>query len=197
MIFLAAGVSLVLAAFTYVEGGAMFAERGGSSTFARHAFNELVSFIAGWAILIDYIIIVSFAAISVAHYLGPIWGGFTHGWAEIVAVVAVIALAAAINIGGFTRYVRQRPLIIVALADVVLQLAVIVVGLVVAFHPDRLTSHVELFTTPVGGATSSRRWRSRRSRSRGSRRRPTWRPTSAGAAGTCGGSWASARWRCR
>ena len=40
----------------------MFAERGGSSSFARHAFNELVSFIAGWAILIDYIIVVSFAA---------------------------------------------------------------------------------------------------------------------------------------
>ncbi|MGH2925684.1 MAG: amino acid permease [Solirubrobacterales bacterium] len=150
VIFLAAGGLLVLAAFTYVEGGAMFVERGGSSSFARHAFNELVSFIAGWAILIDYIIIVSFAAISVAHYLGPIWGGFTHGWAEIVVIIAVISLAAAINIGGFTRYVRQRPLIIVALADVVLQLAVIGAGLVVAFHPDRLTSHVELFAVPSG-----------------------------------------------
>ncbi len=58
VIFLAAGLLLVLATLTYVEGGAMFAERGGSSSFARHAFNELVSFIAGWAILIDYIIVV-------------------------------------------------------------------------------------------------------------------------------------------
>ncbi len=88
VIFLAAGLLLlVLATLTYVEGGAMFAERGGSASFARHAFNELVSFIAGWAILIDYIIVVSFAAISVAHYLGPIWGGFTHGWAEIAVAV--------------------------------------------------------------------------------------------------------------
>jgi APA family basic amino acid/polyamine antiporter len=148
VIFLAAGLLLVLATLTYVEGGAMFAERGGSSSFARHAFNELVSFIAGWAILIDYIIVVSFAAVSVAHYLGPIWGGFTHGWAEIVVAVAAVAFAAAINIGGFTRYVRQRPLIVLALADVVLQIGVIVAGLVVAFHPDRLTAHVELFTTP-------------------------------------------------
>ena len=138
----------MLATLTYVEGGAMFAERGGSSSFARHAFNELISFIAGWAILIDYIIIVAFAAISVAHYLGPIWGGFTHGWAEIVVAGAVIAFAAAINIGGFTRYVRQRPLIVLALADVVLQVAVIVVGAIVAFHPDRLTAHIDLFTAP-------------------------------------------------
>jgi APA family basic amino acid/polyamine antiporter len=148
LIFLAAGLLLVLAVLTYVEGGGMYGERGGSSSFARHAFNELVSFIAGWAILIDYIIIISFASISVAHYLGPIWGGFTHGWAEIVIAAGVIALAAAINIGGFTRYVRQRPLIFIALADVVLQAGVIVAGAFVAFHPDRLTEHIDLFTTP-------------------------------------------------
>src|SRR5205823_677218 len=128
LIFLAAGLLFVVAALTYVEGGAMFAERGGSASFARHAFNELVSFIAGWAILIDYIIVISFAAISVAHYLGPIWDGFTHGWVEIAVTAAVIAFAAAVNIGGFTRYVRQRPLIALALADVLLQVAVIVAG---------------------------------------------------------------------
>ncbi len=148
LIFLAAGLLLVLAVLTYVEGGGMFGERGGSSSFARHAFNELVSFVAGWAILIDYIIIISFAAVSVAHYLGPIWGGFTHGWAEVAVVIAVVGLAAAVNIGGFTRYVRQRPLIVVALADVVVQAAVIVAGAIVAFHPDLLTERVHLFTTP-------------------------------------------------
>jgi APA family basic amino acid/polyamine antiporter len=126
----------------------MYGERGGSSAFARHAFNELVSFIAGWAILIDYIIIISFAAVSVAHYLGPIWGGFTHGAPELVVVAAVIVGAAAMNIGGFTRYVRQRPLIVVALADVIVQAAVIVAGAIVVFYPDRLTSHLDLFTTP-------------------------------------------------
>jgi basic amino acid/polyamine antiporter, APA family len=148
LVFLAAGLLLLLATLTYVEGGAMFVERGGSASFARHAFNELISFIAGWAILIDYIIVVSFAAISVAHYLGPIWGGFNHGGPEIAVAVAVIAFAAAINIGGFTRYVRQRPLIALALADVLLQVVVIVAGAAVAFHPDRLTAHVNLFTSP-------------------------------------------------
>jgi APA family basic amino acid/polyamine antiporter len=148
VIFLAAGLLLVLATLTYVEGGAMFAERGGSASFARHAFNELISFIAGWAILIDYIIVVSFAAIAIAHYLSPIWDGFAHGWVEIAVAAWAIAFGVAINIGGFTRYVRQRPLIAVALADVMLQIGVIVAGAIVAFHPDRLTDHVELFTSP-------------------------------------------------
>jgi basic amino acid/polyamine antiporter, APA family len=148
LIFLAAGLLFVLATLTYVEGGAMIAERGGSASFARHGFNELVSFIAGWAILIDYIIVIALASVSVPHYMSPIWSGFTHGWAEIVVAGGVIALAATANIAGFTGTVRQRPLIALALADIALQLAVIVVGAIVAFHPDLLTAHVDLGTTP-------------------------------------------------
>ena len=59
----------------------MFRERGGSSSFARHAFNELIAFIAGWAILIDYLIVIALAAISVPHYLEPISGSLSKpGW---------------------------------------------------------------------------------------------------------------------
>jgi basic amino acid/polyamine antiporter, APA family len=148
VIFLAAGLLFVLATLTYVEGSAMFLERGGSASFARHAFNELVSFIAGWAILIDYIIVIALAAVSVPHYLGPIWGGFTHGWAELTVAALVIAFAAGVNVAGFTGRVRQLPLIALAVSDIALQLAVIVVGAIVAFHPDLLTAHVHLFTTP-------------------------------------------------
>ena len=72
LIFLASGLLFGLTTLSYVEGGAMFRERGGSSTFARHAFNELIAFIAGWAILIDYLIVIALAAISVPHYLAPI-----------------------------------------------------------------------------------------------------------------------------
>ena len=60
----------------------------------------------------------------------------------------VIAFTAGVNIAGFTGHVRQRPLIVLALADIALQLAVIAVGAIVAFHPDLLTAHVDLFTTP-------------------------------------------------
>jgi basic amino acid/polyamine antiporter, APA family len=148
LVFLAAGILFVLAALTYVEGGAMYRERGGSSMLARHAFNELISFVAGWAILIEYIIVVALAAISFAQYLGPIWGGFTHGVGEVVAIVAVIGGAAAVNAAGFTGVRRQGPLLLLALADIALQVAILVAGLFVALHPDLLTRHVELFSQP-------------------------------------------------
>jgi len=52
----------------------MHPERSGSTVFARYAFNELVSFIAGWAILLDYIILIAVTAYSATQYLRVFWG---------------------------------------------------------------------------------------------------------------------------
>src|SRR5215218_4529584 len=148
LIFLAAGLLFGLTTLTYVEGGAMFRERGGSSTFARHAFNELVAFIAGWAILIDYLIVIALAAISVPHYLQPVSADFASpGW-EVGIAAAVIAAICALNIFNVTGRERQRSLTLLALADLGLQLAVIGVGALVVMHPDRLTAELDLFTDP-------------------------------------------------
>ncbi len=148
LIFLAAGLLFVLTTFSYVEGGAMFRERGGSSTFARYAFNEFVSFIAGWAILIDYLIVIALAAISVPHYLEPISGNLAEPGAEIAVAGVVIAGVCVVNIRDLTGSHRQRALAGLALADLLLQLAVIVVGVMAVWHPDRLTDQLNLFTDP-------------------------------------------------
>ncbi len=148
LIFLAAGLMFALTSLSYVEGGAMLRERGGSATFARHAFNELVSFIAGWAILIDYLIVIAAAAITVSHYLTPISGDFAGGGAELAIAVLVIGLAAILNIADVTGRNRQRRLVVLALAELGLQLLVIVVGLIVVLHPDRLTDQLDLFSSP-------------------------------------------------
>ncbi|HEX2709201.1 MAG TPA: universal stress protein, partial [Solirubrobacterales bacterium] len=148
LIFLASGLLFGLTTLSYVEGGAMFRERGGSSTFARHAFNELIAFIAGWAILIDYLIVLALAAISVPHYLEPIWSGFGKEGYEVGVAAIVIAAVCVLNILNVTGRGRQRSLAFLALADLGLQLAVIVVGLLVVMHPDRLTAHLNLFTQP-------------------------------------------------
>jgi APA family basic amino acid/polyamine antiporter len=148
LIFLASGLLFGLTTLTYVEGGAMFRERGGSSTFARHAFNELIAFIAGWAILIDYLIVIALAAISVPHYLEPIWSNFGEGGYEIGVAAVVIAAVCVLNIFNVTGRGRQRSLAFLALADLGLQLAVIVVGLLVVLHPDRLTAQLDLFNQP-------------------------------------------------
>jgi basic amino acid/polyamine antiporter, APA family len=148
LIFLVAGLLFGLTTLSYVEGSAMFRERGGSSSFARHAFNELVSFIAGWAILLDYLIVIALAAISLPHYLVPIWSGFDDKGSELLFAAAVIAGACLLNIMNVTGQGRQRSLAFIALADLALQLVVIVVGVVVVMHPDRLTDQIQLFSSP-------------------------------------------------
>jgi basic amino acid/polyamine antiporter, APA family len=148
LIFLAAGLMFALTSLTYVEGGAMLRERGGSATFARHAFNELISFIAGWAILIDYLIVIAAAAITVSHYLTPISGRFGGGDVELAVAAIVIGLAALLNVMDITGRNRQVRLVVLALAELGLQLLVIVVGLIVVLHPDLLTDQLDLFTSP-------------------------------------------------
>jgi APA family basic amino acid/polyamine antiporter len=148
LIFLVSGLLFGLTTLSYVEGSAMFRERGGSSAFARHAFNELVAFIAGWAILLDYLIVIALAAISVPHYLVPIWSGFDDNGTEILVAAAVIAGACALNILNVTGRGRQRSLAFIALADLALQLIVIGVGIFVVMHPDRLTAQIDLFSHP-------------------------------------------------
>jgi APA family basic amino acid/polyamine antiporter len=148
LIFLAAGLLFVVTTLSYVEGGAMLRERGGSSSFARHAFNELIAFIAGWAILIDYLIVAALAAISVPHYLEPMSADLSKAGWEIGVAGAVIAAACVLNVLNITGRGRERPLAILALADIALQLAVIVVGVLAIFHPDRLTDQLDLFASP-------------------------------------------------
>lgn len=146
VVFLGVGLIFLLNTLTYVEGEAMVPERGGSATFARYAFkNELVSFIAGWAILIDYMIVIALAAISVPHYLTPIWSGFNDAGIELVTAGIVIALTAWVTISGFTGVRQQRTVTAVALAGVSLLLAVIVVGLVTSFDLDVLTTDLNPF----------------------------------------------------
>ena len=78
VIFMLAGGLFALTAKTYAEGAAMLPEAGGSSSFARHAFNELVSFFAGWALSLDYILTIAISAFFVPHYLGAFWPALTH-----------------------------------------------------------------------------------------------------------------------
>ena len=149
LLFLGVGLVFMLNAMSYVEGAAMFRERGGSSTLGRYAFNELVSFVAGWAILIDYLIVVALAAISVPHYLTPIWSEFGDGAAELVTAGAVIALVTALNIVGFSGQRRQTLLTAIALGGVFLLVAVVVVGAITSFDASALTAELDLWSSPT------------------------------------------------
>ena len=79
LVFIFAGGLFALTAKTYAEGASMFPEAGGSSSFARHAFNEVVSFFAGWGLSLDYIITVAISAFFVPHYLAAFLPALGHG----------------------------------------------------------------------------------------------------------------------
>ena len=100
VVFMLAGGLFALTAKTYAEGASMFPEAGGSSSFARHAFNELVSFFAGWALSLDYILTIAISAFFVPHYLGAFWPALTHPPGDVVGGLIVIALLAWLNVRG-------------------------------------------------------------------------------------------------
>lgn len=151
LLFLGAGLMFVLATLSFAEGGSMFVERGGSSNMARYAFNELVSFIAGWALLIDFIVVVALAAVSAPHYLSPIWDGFGEGAGEVLTAVAIVLGAALVNVLGWWGFRRRRLLVALAVGDIVVQLLLIAVGLAVALDPSALTDNLDLFSSPTAG----------------------------------------------
>ncbi len=100
IVFLLAGGLFALTAKTYAEGASMFPEAGGSSSFARHAFNELVSFFAGWALSLDYILTIAISAFFVPHYLSAFWPALHHPPGDVIGGIVVIIGLAALNIRG-------------------------------------------------------------------------------------------------
>jgi basic amino acid/polyamine antiporter, APA family len=146
-VFLVAGLFFGLTAMTYAEGASLHPERGGSAVFARYAFNELVSFVAGWAIFFDYTILIAVTALTVPAYLAAFAAPIGRGGIEIAVALAVIALVAADNLTGVSAR-RLRPRLLITVADLILQALVIVLGLALVFNPDNLAASIHLGTAP-------------------------------------------------
>jgi basic amino acid/polyamine antiporter, APA family len=147
VVFLIAGIFFALASMTYVEGAGLHRERGGSSVFARYAFNELVSFVAGWAILLDYAILLAVTAFTATNYLAQLWSPLGSGALEIVVAIAIIAAVAIANVLGVS--IRQlRRTLVLAVADIAVQLLVIVLGIVLVLDPSAVVHGIHLGTAP-------------------------------------------------
>ena len=73
----------------------MYPEAGGSSSFARRAFNEFWSFFAAWAQMLTYTTTIAISAFFVPHYLGGLfWEALRHSPGDIIAGAFVIAVLA-------------------------------------------------------------------------------------------------------
>src|SRR3954463_104774 len=103
-VFLAAGLYFVLTTMTYVEGASLHQERAGSTVFARYAFNELVSFIAGWAVLLDFLILISVTTFSATNYLAAFWHKLGEGTLEVLVAMAIVVYVAVRNVRGFSAW---------------------------------------------------------------------------------------------
>ena len=124
----------------------MFPEAGGSSSFARHAFNEVVSFFAGWGLSLDYIITIAISAFFVPHYLGAFFPALGHGPGDVIGGAAVIALLALLNIRGLGESAKLN--IFLAVLDLFTQVALVVLGAVLVLDPALLVNQVHLGVAP-------------------------------------------------
>src|SRR5438045_7492433 len=116
VVFVLTGVIFYLTAATYSEATAMFPEAGGSSSFARHAFNEFWSFFAAWGQMLNYVITIAISAFFVPHYLGGLfWPYLKTSPGDIFVGIAVVMLLCAINVVGVKEAARLS--IILAVTD--------------------------------------------------------------------------------
>jgi APA family basic amino acid/polyamine antiporter len=147
--FVIAGLIFMFTAASYTEATVMYPEAGGSSSFARHAFNELVSFFAAWAQMLNYVITVAISAFFVPHYLAVFWEPLGDSPGDIFAGIALIAGLAALNIKGTQESSRLN--LVLAIADLATQAVLVVIGIVLVLNPDILVSNVHLGVAPSWG----------------------------------------------
>jgi basic amino acid/polyamine antiporter, APA family len=147
VVFVIAGLIFVATTLTYAEGTVQFPEAGGSSSFARHAFDELVSFVAAWAQMLNYIITISISAFFVPHYLSIFWEPLRENPWDIVGGVIVIGALVALNIVGIREAAGLN--VFLAVVDFATQLLLVLLGFLLVLSPDTLVKNVDFGTTPT------------------------------------------------
>jgi APA family basic amino acid/polyamine antiporter len=147
--FLIAGVIFLCTAATYMEGTVMHPEAGGSANFARYAFDELASFVAGWGQMLNYIITVAISAFFVPHYLAVFWEPLRESPGDIIAGIGLIAFLAALNVKGTQESSRLN--LVLAVGDLLTQLVLVAIGVALVLDPQILVDNVELGVAPTWG----------------------------------------------
>ena len=145
--FVISGLIFAATAATYAEATVMFPEAGGSSSFARHAFNELVSFVAAWGQMLNYTITVAISAFFVPHYLAVFWPWLGEGPGDIVGGAALIVALALINIRGTEESAKLN--LVLAVADLATQVILVGIGIFLVLSPEVLVGNIHLGVAPT------------------------------------------------
>jgi len=148
VVFVITGIFFFCTAATYAEATTMYPEAGGSSSFARRAFNEFWSFFAAWGQMLNYVITVAISAYFVPHYIGGLfWEPLRTAPGDIVAGAAVIVLLSVINVVGVRESANLN--ILLAVVDFLTQLLLVLVGVVLVLSPSTLIDNVSLGVAPT------------------------------------------------
>src|SRR5262245_51895867 len=138
-VLLVAGAIFMLVSLSYAEGTAAIPETGGAAMLARRAFNDPIGFLTGWALLLDYTIVIALAALFTPHYFGHAVGWLRltqHPWDVVAAVFIVLAIT-------LLRLIRRpglyRIAIVAAAVAFVTVVILIILGFVFLFEPSDLT----------------------------------------------------------
>ncbi len=146
LVFVIAGIFFVATAITYAEGTVRYPEAGGSSSFSRHAFNEVFSFGAGWAQLLNYVVTISISAFFVPHYLSVFWPPLRQNPWDIVGGAVVICLLVGLNVFGVREAVKLN--VILAVIDFSTQVLLVALGAALIWDPHILISGIHLGVAP-------------------------------------------------
>jgi APA family basic amino acid/polyamine antiporter len=147
VVYLIAGLFFAVTMATYVEGSSLHIERGGASTFARYAFDEFWSFIAGWAILLDYLIVMAIGAVVISEYLSVFWGQLGDGALPDVIAGAALLFVAMSNIRGLSAN-RIGNVLRLSLLSIVVLVAVSLIGFTQYWDPGSIHASVDLGVAP-------------------------------------------------
>jgi basic amino acid/polyamine antiporter, APA family len=147
LVFVITGLIFMATAATYAEATTMYPEAGGSSSFARRAFNEFWSFFAAWGQMLNYIITVAISAFFVPHYLSVFWEPLGESPGDIFFGIGVVVALGALNVFGVKEAAGLN--VFLAVADFLTQVLLVVIGLVLVFSPDTLIDNVDFGTYPT------------------------------------------------
>ena len=147
VVFVIAGVIFAATALTYSEGTVRYPEAGGSSSFARHAFNELVSFEAAWAQMLVYVVTIATSAFFVPHYLSIFWEPLNRNPWDVIGGAIVIVVLVLVNIVGVKEAATLN--VVLAVVDFATQLLLVALGFVLVFSPEILVDNVRLGEAPT------------------------------------------------
>src|SRR5436309_10293707 len=147
VVFVITGIFFYCTAATYAEATTNFPEAGGSSSFARRAFNELVSFFAAWGQMLNYIITVAISAFFVPHYLSVFWSPLRDSPGDIIGGIVIVALLSAVNVIGVRESARLN--LLLAVIDFATQLLLLALGVFLVLNFDTLIHNVHFGVAPT------------------------------------------------